>query len=266
MHKLSGLADDARAGLARLEANGEESDVAWALQKVTGAVGPEVLAYLARGSGVELRFEAAGPAWPLGLRARRLEAEGSYFRIPLEAPRLILTPRGLSGRAAVDAGTVDLRWRWTAGGVLRFQGINLETVTPAETAPLPLAGRLDGTARKEADSRFLSVWVTDGSVLLTRNDRVGVPFGLLVLEAVERKDRPGRWALGVLHLEGPSLTLEGSGVVLRGGRLRARLEVTALDEPVRTAFEQRGLPTHPLPVELALRGTVLNPLLEPVSN
>jgi hypothetical protein len=35
---------------------------------------------------------------------------------------------------------------------------------------------------------------------------------------------------------------------------------------VRTAFEERGLPTYPLPLEFALRGTVLNPLLEPVSN
>jgi tetratricopeptide (TPR) repeat protein len=48
VHPLSGLADDARAGLARVTGTGSDADVQWATQKVAGAVGPA---------------EAAGDVW-----------------------------------------------------------------------------------------------------------------------------------------------------------------------------------------------------------
>jgi hypothetical protein len=69
----------------------------------------------------------------------------------------------------------------------------------------------------------------------------------------------------VLHLEGPALTLEGSGAILPGERLRVRLEISAMNDLVRTALARVGLPTRPLPVRLALQGTVSNPRLAPLS-
>jgi hypothetical protein len=103
--------------------------------------------------------------------------------------------------------------------------------------------------------------VTNGSVTLGPDAEGDIPFGLLVVEAVEEKKEAKGWSIRVLHLEGPALTLEGSGAILPGGRLRVGLEIGAMNELVRTALAHRGLSTRPLPVELALRGTVRRPHL-----
>ncbi len=236
-----------------------------ALWLVPATVGPELLAYLARGYGVELRFEAPRPIWPLGLRARRVEVESSGLRASLDAAHLALRLRGVVGSAHLGSGTVNLRLGWTGTGSVRLEGIELGALIPRDTAPLPLAGRLDGAARSGGSSRSFSAWITNGAVLLGPQDRGRVPFGLLIAEAVEQASSPGRWSIRVLHLEGPALTLEGSGAILPGERLRVRLEISAMNDLVRTALARVGLPTRPLPVRLALQGTVSNPRLAPLS-
>jgi hypothetical protein len=229
-------------------------------------VGPEVLAYLARGRGVEIRFEAPRPIWPFGFRARAAEVESAGFRIPLDAPRLALGVGGLVGSARLGSGAANLRLGWTGAGVVRLEAIELRELTHPGTTPLPLAGRLDGAARRSLGSQSVSAWVTDGSVVFGPDDRGEIPFGLLVIEAAEDRSSPGRWLLRGLHLEGPSIALEGSGAILADRRLRVELEVSAMNDLVRAALGRRGLPTQPLPVKLALRGTVRSPRLVPSSD
>lgn len=214
----------------------------------------------ARAGGVA-ESSGALPAWPFGVRASHLHVAREGQVLDLDDLRAVWTPWRTRIDARVADGTVLFRaegWRADAGFV-RVQDVALETLAPLVGGALALRGKADGIWRFGAQSSVEGS-VSRGAIVLASAGSFELPFAQLVLAAARESPAAG-WTVRFVDVQGPPLSAAASGSIGADGALALEAQVRQLEEPVLSLFPLLHLPTGPLPVALAVEGTLAAPRL-----
>ncbi|HXZ86206.1 MAG TPA: hypothetical protein VEI82_12025 [Myxococcota bacterium] len=201
------------------------------------------------------------PALPFGASAAHLYLARDARELALDDLRAVLLPSGPRLDARVAGGTLLVRGDDLFGrsGFVRIQGVALEALSTALATPLALRGRADGVWRFGASSSVEGS-VTRGALQLSAPAPFELPFAELVVSAA-RDDATRDWDVRWVDLQGVQLAGSAQGRIGADGTLALRAQIRQLEEPVKSFFALMQLPTGPLPVEIALEGTLAQPRL-----
>ena len=178
--------------------------------------------------------------------------------LDLDDLRAVWTPWHADRRAVAD-GTLLFRGEGCAPSrFLRLQDVALESLEPLHRAPLAARqGRRDLALRCEGQPRGHRE---------PRRDRaapgglVQLPFAQLVLSAARESPDAG-WNVHFVDVQGPPLSASASGTIGADGALALSGQVRQLEDPVLSLFPLLKLPTGPLPLALAVEGSLSAPRL-----
>jgi hypothetical protein len=87
-----------------------------------------------------------------------------------------------------------------------------------------------------------------------------LPFAQLVLNAARESPDAG-WTVRWVDVQGPPLSANAAGTIGADGTLALEGQVRELEEPVLSLFPLLHLPTGPLPLALAVEGSLTQPRL-----
>jgi len=219
------------------------------------------LSRLAQQAGGAAEVTGALPALPFGMSASRLALTREGRTLTLDDFRAVLTFSGPRVDAKIADGTLLVRGEdaQLERGIVRLQGIALESLAVLFVTPFGLKGRCDGVWRFGPDASLEGV-VSKGAVLVQQPAPVEVPFAQLVISAA-RDPGPGDWRVASLDIQGPPLSGHASGKLGADGSLAFDVDIRELQEPVRGFMAMMHLPTEPLPLALALEGSLAAPRL-----
>jgi len=214
---------------------------------------------LAASSGGAIEVTGALPALPLGASATHLRVARDGRELALEDFRAVLSFSGARVDARVADGTLLVRGEglFGASGFVRVQGVDLESLGAVLATPLALRGRADGIWHFGPDAS-LEGSVSRGAIVIQEPAQFELPFAQLVISAA-REPAAGAWSVRWLDIQGPPLSGSASGTVAADGGLAFQADIRELEEPVRSFFALMKLPTQPLPLALALEGTLSAP-------
>lgn len=215
---------------------------------------------VARTGGV---FESQGvwPALPFGVRASRVRAARDGHELALDDLRAVWTPWGARIDARVGDGTLLFRGEGlrSESGFVRVQDVELASLEPLLAAPVALRGKADGIWRF-GPSASLEGSVSRGAILMQSLGTLELPFAQLVLSAA-RESPGGGWTVRWVDVQGPPLSANAAGTIGADGALALEGQVRELEEPVLSLFPLLKLPTGPLPLALAVEGSLAQPRL-----
>jgi hypothetical protein len=216
--------------------------------------------FAARAGGVA-EVEGVWPALPFGVRARHLHVASEGRVLDLDDLRAVWTPWRTRVDARVADGTLLFRGEGLRAdsGFLRLQGVALESLEPLLATPLALRGKADGIWRFGAQASIEGS-VSRGAIVLRRAGSFELPFAQLVLSAARESPTAG-WDVRFVDVQGPPLSASASGTIGADGALALSGQVRQLEEPVLSLFPLLRLPTGPLPLALAVEGSVSAPRL-----
>lgn len=219
------------------------------------------LSRMAERAGGSAEVTGALPALPFGMSASRVVLTREGRTLTLDDFRAVLELSGPRVDARVADGTLLVRGNdaQLTSGMVRLEGVSLESLATVLDAPLPIKGRCDGIWRFGPDAR-LEGTVTHGAVLVQNPAPVEVPFAQLVISAA-RSGEAGDWKVSTLDVQGPPLSGHASGKLGADGSLAFDIDIRELEEPVRGFMAMMHLPTEPLPLALALEGSLAMPRL-----
>jgi hypothetical protein len=219
------------------------------------------LAGMAQRAGGSAEVTGALPAFPFGMSASRVTLTREGRTLVLDDFRAVLSFSGPRVDARMADGTLLVRGNDAQldSGLVRLEGVSLESLSTVLPYPLPVKGRCDGVFRFGPDAS-LEGTVSKGSVLVQNPAPVEVPFAQLVISAA-RNGEAGDWHVSTLDIQGPPLSGHVSGTLRRNGSLAFDVDIRELEEPVRGFMAMMQLPTEPLPLALALQGSLAAPRL-----
>ena len=219
------------------------------------------LSGMAERAGGSAEVTGALPAFPFGMSASRVALTREGKTLTLDDFRAVLSFSGPRVEARVANGTLLVRGSdaQLESGIVRLEGVSLESLSVALPYPLPLKGRCDGVFRFGPDAS-LEGTVTKGAVLVQNPAPVEVPFAQLVISAA-RNGEAGDWRVSTLDIQGPPLSGHASGKLGQNGSLAFDIDIRELEEPVRGFMAMMQIPTEPLPLALALQGSLAAPKL-----
>jgi hypothetical protein len=215
---------------------------------------------VARTGGV-LESEGVWPALPFGVRASRVHAARDGHELTLDGLRAVWTPWGARIEARVGDGTLLFRGEGlrSESGFVRVQDVELAALEPLLAAPVALRGKADGIWRF-GPSASLEGSVSRGAILMQRLGALELPFAQLVLSAARASPESG-WTVRWVDVQGPPLSANAAGTIGADGALALEGQVRELEEPVLSLFPLLKLPTGPLPLALAVEGSLAQPRL-----
>jgi len=221
------------------------------------------LAGMAERAGGSAEVTGALPAFPFGMSASRLLLTRDGRTLALDDFRAVLSFSGPRVDARIGEGTLLVRGSdpQLTSGIVRLEGVALESLETLTPSPLPIKGRCDGVWRFGPDAS-LEGTVTRGAVLVRNPAPVEVPFAQLVISAA-RDPAKGDWRVNTLDIQGPPLSGHVSGKLGADGSLAFDVDIRELEEPVKGFMAMMQLPTEPLPLALALTGSLAMPRLVP---
>jgi len=219
------------------------------------------LAPLAANAGGVAEVSGALPVLPFGVRASRLHLARAGRALDLDDLRATWTPWQTRVEARVADGTLLFRGEGLRAdsGFLRLQDVALESLEPLLGDALALHGTADGIWRFGARSS-LEGSVNRGAIVLARAGSFELPFAQLVVSA-ERAAPGAGWTVHFANVQGPPLSANAAGTIGADGALALEGQVRELDEPVLSLFPLLKLPTGPLPLGVAVEGTLSSPRL-----
>jgi hypothetical protein len=219
------------------------------------------LAGMAERAGGSAEVTGALPAFPFGMSASRVVITREGRALALDDFRAVLGFSGPRVDARVANGTLLVRGNdpQLKSGLVRLEGVSLESLATVLTAPFPLKGRCDGVWRFGPDAS-LEGTVSHGALLVQNPAPVEVPFAQLVISAA-RNGEAGDWKVSTLDVQGPPLSGHASGTLGADGSLAFDVDIRELEEPVKGFMAMLHLPTEPLPLALALQGSLAMPKL-----
>ena len=216
---------------------------------------------LAANAGGVAEVDGALPALPFGVRATHVHVAREGRALDLDDLRAVWTPWHSRVEARVADGTLLFRGEGprAESGFLRLQGVALESLEPLLGAQLALRGKADGIWRFGAQASVEGS-VSRGAIALRQASMFELPFALLVLSAARESPTSG-WDVHLLDVQGPPLSASASGRIGADGALALSAQVRQLEEPVLSLFPLLQLPTGPLPLALAIEGSLSAPRL-----
>ncbi|HTO09768.1 MAG TPA: hypothetical protein VMR86_22145 [Myxococcota bacterium] len=219
------------------------------------------LPQMARNMGGSFEVTGALPAFPFGASASRVAVTREGHTLVLDDFRAVLSFSGPRLDARVAEGNLLVRGNdpQLKSGIVRLEGVALESLATVLTTPFGLRGRCDGVWRFGPDSS-LEGTVTRGAVLVQSPAPVEVPFAQLVLSAA-RSGEDGDWKVNALDIQGPPLSGHASGTLGADQSLAFDIDIRELEEPVKGFMAMMHLPTEPLPLALQLQGSLGMPRL-----
>lgn len=203
----------------------------------------------------------ARPALPFGFSAAHVRLARDGHELSLDDLRMVLLPSGPRLEARVAEGTLLARGDslWAKSGFVRVQDVELESLATLLGRALALRGKADGVWRFGPDGSVEGT-VSRGAVSIGQPTHFEVPFAQLVVSAARVPGEEG-WNVRWVDVQGPPLSGSAQGTIDGEGRIQIEATVRELEEPVRTFFGMMQLPTAPLPLTLALEGTLAAPRL-----
>ena len=216
---------------------------------------------LAANAGGVAEVSGARPVLPFGVRASHLHLAREGRALDLDDLRATWTPWSSRVDARVADGTLLFRGEGlrAASGFLRLQGVALESLEPLLGQLLALRGKADGIWRFGAQSSIEGS-VSRGAIVLARAGAFELPFAQLVVSAA--RETPGAgWTVRFVDVQGPPLSASAAGTIGAGGELSLEGQVRELEEPVLSLFPLLKLPTGPLPLRVAVEGSLASPRL-----
>jgi hypothetical protein len=216
---------------------------------------------LAANAGGVAEVEGAFPALPFGVRASHVHVAREGRALDLDDLRAVWTPWRTRVEARVADGTLLFRGEGlrARSGFLRLQDVELESLEPLLGAPLALRGKADGIWRF-GEQASVEGSVSRGAIVLRQAGSFELPFAQLVLSAARASPAAG-WDVRFVDVQGPPLSANASGTIGADGALALRGQVRQLEEPVLSLFPLLKLPTGPLPLPVAVEGSLSAPRL-----
>lgn len=215
-------------------------------------------------AGISLEIEGVRPALPFGIVAERAVVTRGGARLEITQLSARILPSGARVEAHVGEGTLLLRTEGLTldDGFLRAQSLPLEWLRDLAPGAFALRGSGDGVYRFGA-RETLELTLSRGAVELHAPIAVDLPFAQLVVVAARVPD--GGWRLDFADLRGPALSGTARGSIGADGNLALTIEITQLEEPVRSAFSLAAFPTGPVPFAAELQGPLDSPRFSQVT-
>jgi hypothetical protein len=220
-----------------------------------------LLPRVAKALDAEISLLGVRPAWPFGITAERADVRFREHAVRFEDFSAAWDPTSYVIHARVGTGTIDARVAHTRDAAVMFlDDVPLEAFAlPGRAGRLELSGRASGALRWRdgAEGVEVSLRVQDGSLI--PNPEIGFALPVRYFELFGWRDGEGRTRVDALALDSPLVIARGSGEVSRRKELQLDLEVTQLEEPLRSLIGGGMIPQGPLRFRVA--GTLEQPKL-----
>lgn len=231
----------------------------WALPALVVRIAGAELTLGSSRRPIQVSLEGVWPDWPFGVRAERVSVTSGDFATDLVHARTRIASGGVRLDGVLHGGAVSAQTSLDGStGFARFDDVPLRDL--AAGLPIALTGDADALARW-GEEVSVEAWVERGSIR-SPEGLFAIEFRQLVVDAVQ--DERGVWEIRLLRMQGPPLTLSGSGSVAPNGTLGLAFEVESVEEPASGYLRLLGVRDQTPPFELSVTGTLWRPRVRAV--